>query len=40
MAEKRCWNNKIHVDALDGSYEDLYVKLCLTVSVTAKRGFL
>lgn len=28
--------NKIHVDALDGSYKNLYVKLCLTMSVTAK----
>ena len=28
--------NKIHVDALDGSYKNLYVKLYLTMSVTAK----
>lgn len=28
--------NKVHVDALDGSYENLYVKLYLTMSVTAK----
>ena len=28
--------NKIHVDALDGSYENLYVKLYLTMSVAAK----
>lgn len=28
--------NKIHVDAIDGSYENLYVKLYLTMSVTAK----
>lgn len=28
--------NKIHVDALDGNYKNLYVKLYLTMSVTAK----
>ena len=28
--------NKIHVDALDGSYKNLYVKLYPTMSVTAK----
>lgn len=28
--------NKVHVDALDGRYKNLYVKLYLTMSVTAK----